>query len=108
VRIGARRDGNEVAVWVSDQGIGMDPKAAATTLFRRFQRLENAEQRGIGGTGLGLALVREIVESHGGRVAVSSREGEGSTFSFVVPAVTDELPSEKEGSPRRAEEGIVR
>lgn len=88
VRVRARCEGARVVVSVSDRGIGIEPEAL-DGLFRKFHRLPNAEAHGIGGTGLGLALVREIVEAHGGRVEVASRLGEGSTFGFALPVAPE-------------------
>ena len=81
IEIGARQQGSEVVCYVKDNGIGIDPKYHEN-VFGLFNRLD---QR-IEGTGIGLALVRRIVEVHGGRVAVESAgEGQGSTFSFTLP-----------------------
>jgi PAS domain S-box-containing protein len=84
VTIGAEiRDGS-VRVSIRDQGIGMDA-ATQKKLFTRFYRADSTATRRIGGTGLGLALVKEIVEAHGGTVGVKSRPGEGSEFWFALP-----------------------
>ncbi|MEZ5353067.1 MAG: PAS domain S-box protein [Bryobacteraceae bacterium] len=69
---------------VSDQGIGISPEGISK-LFQKFSRIDNTETRKIGGTGLGLALVKQIIEAHKGQVAVESARGEGSTFSFTLP-----------------------
>jgi signal transduction histidine kinase len=69
---------------VIDTGIGI-PEAALAHLFQRFYRASNADQAQIGGTGIGLYLVNEIVKRHGGKVEVNSTEGEGSTFTVLLP-----------------------
>ena len=77
-------DGAEVAeVAVRDHGIGI-PAADLGRVFERFRRGSNVPEA-IGGTGIGLASVRQIVEQHGGTVSVESREGEGSTFTIRLP-----------------------
>lgn len=76
--------GNEVKISVSDQGPGI-PEEDLPFIWERFYRVEKSRSRALGGTGLGLAIVKQIVENHGGKVAVSSREGAGSTFSFTLP-----------------------
>lgn len=83
--VGAKGRGSELMVWVRDQGIGIRP-ADQSKLFERFFRVDNTETRCIGGTGLGLALVKEIVEAHRGRVWLESEYGKGSTFFFSLPA----------------------
>jgi PAS domain S-box-containing protein len=92
VRVGARRDGQKVVLWVADQGIGIPPDARAN-LFQKFYRVDNAETRRIGGTGLGLALVKEIVDAHGGEVWVESEVDLGSTFFFSLP-IPEDKPSQ--------------
>lgn len=81
------RDGNNASVRVSDQGIGI-PAAAQPQLFRRFYRAPNADAQHISGMGIGLYVVKEIVELHGGTVDVASQEGQGSTFTIRLPLLT--------------------
>ena len=56
-------------------------------IFERFYRVDRARSRDTGGTGLGLSIVRHIMSNHGGQVNVTSQEGEGSTFSLILPVV---------------------
>ncbi|WP_051361373.1 transporter substrate-binding domain-containing protein [Desulfuromonas sp. TF] len=88
--LGARRDEDGVTLWVKDQGVGIPP-AALEKIFDRFYRVDNTDRRLFGGTGLGLALVREIVNLHGGRVWVESTLGEGSTFYVMLPVSPDSV-----------------
>jgi PAS domain S-box-containing protein len=83
VTVGARAQDTQVLVWVADHGLGIPPEALPR-LFNKFYRVEHHETRHIGGTGLGLALVKEIVEAHHGSVWVESVLGQGSTFFFTV------------------------
>ncbi len=84
VRVTARRAGEQVALSISDEGIGI-PAAALPRLFQRFYRASNVDARQITGMGIGLFVVRELVELHGGTVAVASTEGKGSTFTLNLP-----------------------
>lgn len=84
VTVSAAADGAEGRVTVEDRGIGI-PETDLTRIFERFYRVDKARSRELGGTGLGLSIVKHIVEAHGGRVAVESRLGEGSRFSFTLP-----------------------
>jgi two-component system sensor histidine kinase VicK len=87
VTIGVERKHDTVEVTVADQGIGI-PQADQEQIFRKFYRGADAETRiGQGGTGLGLFIARGLVTAMGGRIWVESREGEGSTFAFELPAV---------------------
>ncbi len=73
---------NKAVVSVKDTGIGI-PEAAIPRIFERFYRVEKSRSRELGGTGLGLSLVRNIMNALGGRVQVASREGKGSVFSLI-------------------------
>jgi PAS domain S-box-containing protein len=84
ITVGAKQEGNDIIVWVADQGVGIATDAVPK-LFTKFYRVNNEDTRSIGGTGLGLALVKKIIEAHGGRVWVESALGHGSTFFFSLP-----------------------
>ena len=84
ITVSAQNTEESVVVRVTDDGIGI-PAEALPQLFDKFFRVDNTETRKISGTGLGLALVKQIVEAHGGQVRVESALGKGSTFSFSLP-----------------------
>jgi two-component system sensor histidine kinase SenX3 len=73
-----------VRVAVADKGVGI-PAKDLDRIFERFYRVDPGRARQTGGTGLGLSIARHIAQNHGGRVEVESREGEGSTFTLVLP-----------------------
>lgn len=75
---------NEAKVRVSDTGVGIDKKDI-TKLFGKFTRLDNPLSQVRGGTGLGMYLVRKIVDLHGGSIDVQSEVGKGSTFTIILP-----------------------
>jgi len=86
VVVGARADGNLLRLWVRDRGLGI-PADALEAVFDRYARVESARHRTIRGVGLGLPIVRHIVELHGGRIWVESTYGSGSTFHVTMPLI---------------------
>jgi len=82
IHVGADRQGEEWVISVSDDGIGMEPENT-DRIFEVFESLQGQDDDG---TGIGLALVERIIERHGGDIRVESEPGEGSTFSFTLPA----------------------
>jgi signal transduction histidine kinase len=78
-----------VRISVKDQGIGMDQKEVKQ-IFQKFYRTKKAEESGEAGTGIGLSIVYQIVEQHGGRIDVVSQPGVGSCFTLVMPAAVAE------------------
>jgi signal transduction histidine kinase len=87
VIVRVRHEVDTAVVEVEDEGIGI-PAAEVDRVFERFQRASNVEGR-IGGTGIGLASAKQIVESHGGSMQVQSREGSGSRFTIRLPLATE-------------------
>ena len=89
VYINVRGDGDKVLINVTDTGIGISADDLSH-IFQKFYRADNSDTRTIGGTGLGLYLVKQCVESMGGRVWAESAFGEGSTFFVSLPRITSE------------------
>ena len=77
-------EGSWVELAVTDHGIGITPEEMPR-LFTRFFRSEEARRRVIQGTGLGLAVVKEIVDRHGGDISVASEPGQGTTMTVRLP-----------------------
>jgi two-component system, OmpR family, phosphate regulon sensor histidine kinase PhoR len=83
-----RRSGQSVELEVQDEGIGI-PEGEQDQLFSRFFRSSTSQERAIRGTGLGLVIVKSIVDHHGGEIAVKSRPGEGTTFTIRLPVAPE-------------------
>ena len=83
-----------VTLEVRDTGVGI-PVDQLPHLFERFHRVPNARSRTYEGTGIGLALVRELVRIHGGRIEVESHEGTGTCFTVWLPLGSDHLPQDQ-------------
>ena len=82
---------NHIIINVTDTGKGI-AESDFPKLFQKFQQIESPENVEKGGTGLGLAICKEIVLRHGGKIAVESTVGKGTTFSFVLPIEERRLP----------------
>lgn len=85
VQVEVRRRNGEACLRVTDTGIGI-PAKEQPRVFERFFRVDPARSREAGGSGLGIAITKEIVEAHGGRIDFESREGEGTRFTVKLPA----------------------
>ncbi len=88
VKVETQENGNMISVSVIDQGRGI-PAEYVNSLFERFKQVKASDGARKKGTGLGLAISRAIVESHGGKIQVTSEPGVGSTFSFTLPMAKD-------------------
>jgi two-component system sensor histidine kinase KdpD len=88
IRLAASAEGGFVEISVSDQGPGI-PADEQSRVFEKFYRAPEIRDH-IPGTGMGLAIVRRIVEAHGGKISVTSEPGKGSRFSFSIPIARKE------------------
>jgi K+-sensing histidine kinase KdpD len=84
IEVTGNRENGHVRLVVKDHGIGI-PASARPRLFEKFYRVNDPELNNVVGTGIGLYLVRQVVEGHGGRVEVESEPGQGSTFEIDLP-----------------------
>lgn len=87
VTVSAQRHDGSVEVQVADTGVGIPPEHLPR-LFERFYRADPARSREDGGTGIGLAIARSVVEAHGGHIRAESRLGKGSVFTFDLPVAS--------------------
>jgi signal transduction histidine kinase len=98
---------DHVELSVEDTGCGI-PESEMGNVFKRFYRIKGTEGRTHEGTGIGLALVDELVKFHGGSVGVASRFGEGATFTVSIPFGTAHLPTDRIGAERTTVSSAVR
>ena len=92
VTISSRAEGAFALLTVSDTGLGIPPDEIAH-VFERFRRVRSGAAQAIAGTGLGLTIVKQIVEMHGGKIWVESAVGHGSAFHFTVPLAAEVAPA---------------
>ncbi len=90
----ARAGGGRVELTVADSGIGI-PERELPRVFERFHRIEGSRGRSVEGSGIGLALVRDLINLHGGEIRVESRLGEGTTFTVSLPTGRSHLPADR-------------
>ncbi len=88
IEVSGSRENGKVHLVVKDHGLGI-PTAAQARLFEKFYRVDSPQLHNVAGTGIGLYLVRQVIEGHGGRVDVDSHPGEGSAFEIALPAVAE-------------------
>ncbi len=99
ISLRAWRDGGEVCLAVRDNGVGLSRRAARRA-FDRFYQVDQRLSRAAGGCGLGLSIVKFIVDAHGGSIDVTSRAGEGSTFTVRLPAGAESKGRQTSANPR--------
>ncbi len=107
VTVGLSADRRAAELAVRDTGVGV-PEAELPRLFERFHRVEGQRGRSFEGSGIGLALVRDLVQLHGGTIGVDSRVGVGTTFTVRVPLGTGHLPPDRQGAGRSRPSTAVR
>jgi signal transduction histidine kinase len=99
IAVALKWQGDHVDLVVSDSGVGI-PESELPHLFDRFHRVKGAKSRTHEGTGIGLALVQELIRSHQGAVRAESREGKGSAFTVTLKTGRDHLDPERIGAQR--------
>jgi two-component system phosphate regulon sensor histidine kinase PhoR len=106
IDIGLSAGPDVVRVWVADRGTGI-PDDDKARVFEQFHRIERPETRNVGGTGLGLFIVKQLVEVQGGQIVVEDRPGGGSIFTFAIPRRAVVLPGTHQVAALDAEDGVL-
>jgi len=91
VDIGLAADADVVRIWVADRGAGI-PAEEKQRVFEQFYRVARSETRSVAGAGLGLFIVKQLVEVQGGRITIEDRPGGGSVFTIAIPRQAEVLP----------------
>jgi PAS domain S-box-containing protein len=99
ISVRLREEGRQVELRVSDTGVGI-PEAELLHLFERFHRVQGMRARTHEGSGIGLALVQELVKLHGGTIQVSSVVERGTAFTISMPTSSAHVPTERRAAPR--------
>jgi signal transduction histidine kinase len=87
INVRTHQRASEAIVEFEDNGVGIAPEAQSL-VFTRFYRADPARNPNLGGTGVGLAIARKIIDTHGGRIEVESSPGQGSKFTVILPQLT--------------------
>ncbi|TAN25296.1 MAG: GAF domain-containing protein [Actinomycetota bacterium] len=90
ISLAAEKDGDSLAIIVTDSGVGI-PEEELQNLFTKFYRTTVARENAVQGTGLGLIIIKAVVEQHGGTISVTSKIGEGTTFKILLPLIDSKL-----------------
>ncbi|HYP50581.1 MAG TPA: ATP-binding protein, partial [Pyrinomonadaceae bacterium] len=104
MRISAKQERGRVSVSVEDKGFGIEPRELRQ-IFEPFYRGRKAVSEQIHGNGLGLSLVKQIIEAHGGEIRVKSETGKGSRFTIEIPAA---LPKSEPSAARHRDTEILK
>jgi PAS domain S-box-containing protein len=107
IEVSLRAVGDAVELTIRDTGIGI-PEEEISSLFDRFHRVKEARGRSYEGSGIGLALVQELVKLHGGHVHVESKVGQGSSFIVSIPLGKSHLPADRIHSEAARASSILR
>jgi signal transduction histidine kinase len=102
ITVRMRWAGGNAELTVRDTGVGIAP-SELPRLFERFHRIEGSRARTHEGSGIGLALVQELVRMHGGTIEVTSKPDDGTTFTITIPSGTAHLPPDRIGAPSSSE-----
>lgn len=94
ITISVQQEGDHITIAVADTGVGI-PEDHLEQIFNRFHRVENTGGRSQEGTGIGLALVKELIKLHKGSIHVNSREAQGTTFTLLLPVGKTHLPADR-------------
>ncbi len=94
VEVSAQENKQQLNITISDTGIGIPPEKH-DKIFESFEQADGSTSREYGGTGLGLAVTKQLVELHGGKIWVDSEVGKGSSFTFTLPVVDKKQKTEK-------------
>jgi len=84
IEVAAELTGSKVRILVKDNGIGI-PAAELPFIFEKFYRIDKSRNSSAGGSGLGLSIVKDLVELHGGSITASSAAGQGTVFEIILP-----------------------
>ena len=107
IRLRPAPSGDAAVLTVKDTGVGVPP-TELPRLFERFHRIEGQRSRSFEGSGIGLALVQELVRLHGGRIEAASEPGTGTVFSITLPFGSQHLPAGRVGEARRRPPSALR